>query len=316
MADAGNNEWLYNMLRYGAVGLGAGGATSALLNAIYHATNKPKKWENVIPSTVVNRPVYVTPEQAQELQSLGIHSYTPQRNPLVKAAVDNQVNFLEAVKDVPGITKQSDFLGAAYEGFRDTALPILAGLGAFYGGFRGVDYLYDRIHRNQAKQQYEERRRQLEELLSQVGPGVQKLAEDYVEGGTMCALAPQMIGQVNKIASEARRILKEAGEDNWWDSMTGWIGENLGVNSAMRDYAGLAIGLPLVIGGALTLPKAVQAFRDNNPNRETMREIEERYRDLPRRPQIRLVPIIRQQPPPTPAYVATEANDQRPPSAT
>ena len=295
-------DWQRNALKWGLLGGLGGAGTSLLLNTIYHAQNNRKPVDQLVPSSILDQPYYVDDEQAKTLEEQGIKV-----NPGIKTAREALYAhgrcLSDAVRKHVHLPKVAWFEEYMEHGIKNGTVPILSALGAGYAGFRGVDYLMDSMAKDTAKSRYEKKRKELEQLMAQMHGGVSKVAEDYVDGGRMVATVPATIAAY----ADGLALSKTAEGKSWRDIIKGGWNSALGAGDDVgKSYATGFIGIPLAIAALMSFPKAVEAFRTNNPNNQAVTDIEEHYKDMPEHPQVRMVPTRRAAPavkPPKPAAI-------------
>lgn len=295
MAD----DWKSKALRYGLLGGGLGAAGSLVLNAIHSATNRRKPVEQLVPKTIVEQPYYIDEEQAKRLKERGIKVRLPEFGKLasVRESIYGRGKcFGDSVESKTHLKLAEGGVGQWLgEGITDFAVPALAGLGGGYLGFRGVDWLYDKMHKDSAKERYEKRRAELQRLMNQMNTGLNKVAVDRMRGGNLGDHMAHFVNNIDEIVKVAGEIMREnnvkcadvfrsIGDKVWGSTKPLWKG-----------YGGL-IGGAGALAAIAALPSAIRAFKQRNPNRQTLQDIESYYRDLPDQPRVKLVPTLRRPP--------------------
>jgi len=284
MAD----DWMKHALRTGLLGAGTGAAASLVLNAIYHARNNRRPAGEIIPQSIVERPYYIDDDQAAQLESKGIpvnRGYGSLKTAR-EALYDAGNCITDVIKSIPRVRrpKLAGFMDSIGRGARDVALPMLTGLAGGYAGFKGVDYLIDNMAKETAKERYERKRKELQEMLQQTTPSVAKVAEDAVNNGALAEDVPAFV----KCATLLTKVgAGKSFTQSLTDNLTGWT-DDVG-----ETWGGYGIALPFALASMVALPKAINAFREKNPNAKKMTDIEDYYRDLPEHPRIKLVPTLR-----------------------
>jgi len=296
---AAKSEWPSKALRYGLIGGGVGAAGSLILNALHSIRNRRRPVEQLVPRTIVEQPYYVDDDEAQRLKERGVEVNMPEFGKLAALRTtlyDRGECFTDIVEKTHVKIAEGGVGQWLGEGVTDIAVPALAGLGGGYLGFRGVDWLFDKMHKDSAKDRYDKKRQELRRMMDQMNAGLGKVAYDRLHGGNLGDQMAFFVNNIEEISKIAGEILHAKGVTK--TALFQEQGNKLleSIKPMAKGYGGWMIGLPLALAAASAFPAALRAFKQRNPNTQTVREIEDYYRELPDQPRIKLVPTLRRRP--------------------
>ena len=295
----GWSDVLQKSVSTGLGGAGVGALTAGILNLLSRANKPGIAPSRVVPSNIIEQPLYISEEEAEKLRQRGID--VKDAHYMGKLAHDNGISLLslgsvaEMVKEAneqmygPTPAAQSTLQRAAM-----MALPILTGVGGGYFALNAFDRYLDRLHKNKKKREFEDTREQLHSLLSQDPSGaLDKVASAHVDGDPVVSVVPYVIpfcaSRFNEKHASVLDFLRTPGAGaQAWENIKDTTSKGLG------DMSIWAIGLPALIGAGLgAIPAYRRSTAPDSKKMKRLRETDEFFANLPDKPRVKLVPVVR-----------------------